>query len=328
MASVADSSLYYPQYQYKAWGYGEWIAMEGLFSAAEICRNGRYLGFVEGLINGWVSKREELVPADHVSPGVALIRLHRLTGQEKYIRRALALADLMLSSPRSSRGARLLRPDDNPNVYVDCIYSDPTLFCELGITTGDEKWFAEAVNYTLEFVDVLKDPETSLLYHGYSDHSHSSIGLLWGRGVGWALLGMVDELANLPNEVRGREKILTKMRRIAQSLRALQADDGNWHTVLDRPESCLENSIAAFVFTSFSKAIRHGFLDTSFVSSTEKSWNAFMKALKPNGQLLVSEATPAGDLALYDSLKLGVYPWGQGVALRAIEEELIARRER
>jgi unsaturated rhamnogalacturonyl hydrolase len=325
MAKAADSALYFPGYQYKVWGYGEWIAMEGLLSAAEICGNGRYLGFVEGLIHGWFSKHEELVPADHVSPGVALIRLHRLTGHEEYMRRALALADLILSSPRSSRGARLLRPDAEPTVYVDRIYSDPTLFCQLGIATCDEKWFVEAVNYTLEFLDVLKEPETSLLYHGYSDQPHSPIGLLWGRGVGWAMLGLVDELANLPKEVPGREKVLTLMRHMAERLRVLQANDGNWHTVLDHSETYLENSIAAFVFTSFSKAIRHGLLDTSSVPCAKKSWNAFMKALKPDGQIFVSAAAPARDLALYDSLKLGVYPWGQGAALRAIEEESIAR---
>jgi hypothetical protein len=39
-----------------------------------------------------------------------------------------------------------------------------------------------------------------------------------------------------------------------------------------------------------------------------------------DGQLFVSEATPEGDLKLYQSFGLGVFPWGQGAALRAIEE--------
>jgi ATP-dependent exoDNAse (exonuclease V) beta subunit len=47
MARVADATLYYPQYRYKAWGYGEWIALEGLLEAARICENPRYQGFVE-----------------------------------------------------------------------------------------------------------------------------------------------------------------------------------------------------------------------------------------------------------------------------------------
>ena len=91
MARVADATLYYPEYQYKCWGYGEWIALEGLLAAARICQNPRYLGFVEGLVAGWISKRHDLIPADHVAPGVALTELYRLTGREIYLQRALAL---------------------------------------------------------------------------------------------------------------------------------------------------------------------------------------------------------------------------------------------
>ena len=49
-------------------------------------------------------------------------------------------------------------------------------------------------------------------------------------------------------------------------------------------------------------------------------WDACLEAISQTGQILVSEATPEGDLALYQALGLGVYPWGQGPALRAIEE--------
>jgi unsaturated rhamnogalacturonyl hydrolase len=325
LSTVAAASLYYPEYRYKAWGYGEWIAMEGLLDAAELCGDARFQGFVEGLISGWISKRSQLTPADHVSPGVTFLRLYQITGQEVYLDRALALAKLLLDSPRSSRGARLLRPDANTHVYVDCLYSDPPLFCKLGLATGDRRWFAEAAEYAREFWDVLVDPEVPLLYHGYSETTHSHIGLLWGRGVGWALLGLVDTLENLPAETAGREGILANVRNMSATLKELQAENGHWHTVLNRPESYLENSIAAFLFTSFRKAMRLGLLDGSFAACTLRAWNAFSKAVQPNGQMLVSEATPEGDLASYQALKLGIYPWGQGPVLRAISEELAAR---
>jgi unsaturated rhamnogalacturonyl hydrolase len=322
LARVANASLYYPEYRYKAWGYGEWIAMEGLLQAAAVCEDNRYSGFVEGLVGGWISKRERLLPADHVAPGVAMLRLYEITEQRIYLERAFALADLLLSSPRSSRGPRMLRPDANTHVYVDCIYSDPTLFCKLGLMTKDTRWFLEAVNYTREFWDVLVDPQIPLLYHGYSDTTHSHIGLLWGRGVGWALLGLVDELVDLPPDTPGRDGLLKNLHDTAETLRDLQDADGNWHTILNHPETYLENSIAAFVFSAFRKAMRFNLLDFSFAQCTARSWDAMIRGIQPNGQILVSEATPEGDLALYQSLKLGVYPWGQGPVMRAIVEEL------
>jgi unsaturated rhamnogalacturonyl hydrolase len=322
MARVADSTIYYPEYQYKVFGYGEWIALEGLLAAAQICQNPRYLGFVEGLVNGWISKREHLIPADHVAPGVVLTELYRLTGRELYLKRALALGRFLLESPQSSRGARLLRPDANQHVYVDCLYSDPPLFCRLAEITGDRNWFEQAAGYALEFWNVLVDRRVPLLYHGYSDTLKDHIGLLWGRGVGWALLGLADTLTALPGAVSGRETLLTNFRNMAGALRDLQADNGDWHTVLDHPETYLEASIAFFVCAAFWKAMRAGLLDSSFEQCARRSWDACTRAISDSGQILVSEATPEGDLASYQSLRLGVYPWGQGAALRALEEQL------
>lgn len=323
MSRVADATLYYPVYRYKAWGYGEWIALEGLLAAARLCEHSRYMGFVEGLIAGWVSKRTELIPADHVAPGVAFVELYKLTHREIYLDRALALAKLLLESPRSSRGARLLRPDANQHVYVDCLYSDPALFCRLAHLTGQQRWFHEAASYALEFWDVLVDRDIPLLYHGYSEKSSEHIGLLWGRGVGWALLGLVDTLADMPEGIEGREALLANLRGMADALRKLQSENGAWHTVLDHPETYLESSIACFVCAGFLKAMRTGLLDSSFEESANRSWDSFSSAISPSGQLMVSEATPEGDLKLYQSLGLGVFPWGQGPVLRAIEERIV-----
>jgi unsaturated rhamnogalacturonyl hydrolase len=322
MARVADATLYYPSYRYRVWGYGEWIALEGLLAAARLCEHSRYMGFVEGLIAGWISKRTDLIPADHVAPGVALVELYKLTGREIYLDRALALAKLLLDSPRSSRGARLLRPDSRRHIYVDCLYSDPPLFCRLAQATGEQEWFEVAANYACEFWDVLVDRKIPLLYHGYSEDLSGHIGLLWGRGVGWALLGLVDTLADMPEEVSGREILLANLRAMAGALRDLQSEDGAWHTVLDHPETYLENSIACFVCAGFLKGMRMGLLDSTFEESANRSWDAFSGAIFPNGQLQVSEATPEGDLKLYQSLALGVFPWGQGAVLRAIEERI------
>ena len=322
MVRVADATLYYPHYRYKAWGYGEWIALEGLLAAARLCDRPRYLGFVEGLIAGWISKRTELIPADHVAPGVALVELYKLTGREIYLDRALALAKLLLDSPRSLRGARLLRPDSNQHVYVDCLYSDPPLFCKLAQVTGERKWFDEAATYALEFWDVLVDSRVPLLYHGYSNLSGAHIGLLWGRGVGWALLGLVDALADMPAGIHGRDALTVNLKSMASALRELQADDGTWHTVLNHPETYLEGSIACFSCAALLKGMRVGLLDSTFEECARRSEDAFLKVISETGQILVSEATPEGDLALYQSLGLGVFPWGQGPALRAIEELL------
>ena len=132
----------------------------------------------------------------------------------------------------------------------------------------------------------------------------------------------LPEMVQDVRERRGTERLLANLRSLAAALRDLQADSGDWHTVLDHPETYLEPSIACFVCAAFLKAMRAGLLDSSFEECTHRSWNACTRAISEAGQILVSEATPEGDLASYQALRLGVYPWGQGPGLRAIEEQL------
>jgi hypothetical protein len=68
--------------------------------------------------------------------------------------------------------------------------------------------------------------------------------------------------------------------------------------------------------------MRAGLLDSSFKECARRSWSSCARAISETGQIFVSEATPEGDVASYEALRLGVYPWGQGPVLRAIEEQL------
>lgn len=142
--------------------------------------------------------------------------------------------------------------------------------------------------------------------------------------AGWALLGLVDTLADLPAGINGREALVANLRSMASVLRDLQSENGHWHTVLDHPETYLESSISCFDCAAFLKGMRTGLLDFSFEECVRRSRRALLGAVSQTGQILVSEATPEGDLASYQALALGVFPWGQGPALRAIEELLIS----
>ena len=197
MTCVADASLSYPAYQYKTWGYGEWIALEGLLSAARICADPKYLEFVEGLVGGWISSRTELIPADHVAPGVVLVRLYEITGQESYLERALALAALLLGSPRSTRGAACSGRTRMPMF---------TLIASIRIRPSSANWVSSLATGSRFgscgiHTEILGCSGRSGAFASLSRlqrRDPAPIGLLWGRGAGWALLGLVDELRICP----------------------------------------------------------------------------------------------------------------------------------
>ena len=126
----------------------------------------------------------------------------------------------------------------------------------------------------------------------------------------------------MPAEIGGRAELVFRFQSMASALRGLQNENGEWHTVLNHPETYLEHSIACFVCAALLKGMRTGLLEASFGECALRSWNALTGSISKSGEILVSEATPEGDLALYQSLSLGVFPWGQGAALRAIAERM------
>jgi rhamnogalacturonyl hydrolase YesR len=57
-------------------------------------------------------------------------------------------------------------------------------------------------------------------------------GYGWGRGQGWALLGLVDLLERLPAATEGRPRLLDDLHQLAAGVRDSQDAGGLWHTLI------------------------------------------------------------------------------------------------
>jgi rhamnogalacturonyl hydrolase YesR len=83
----------------------------------------------------------------------------------------------------------------------------------------------------------------------------------WARANGWAILAMTELLEVLPEDHPGRPAVLEIYRAHARGLATLQAKDGRWHQLLDRPDSYLETSATAIYVFSIAHGIHRGWLD-------------------------------------------------------------------
>ena len=321
LRAAADVAM---RWNYRVWGFGEAIALRGLLRAGDVRGDATPIGFVHGILRTWLGRGVARSNEDHVGAGRELLELHRRTGDTQFLEAARRLAALNAGFPKAPGGARYHR-GDTPGwrwqIWVDCMDVDGPFLAALAQTTGESAYFDHAVEELLGYARTLQT-DSGLLFHGFERHCGQN-GQLWARGQGWALMGLVDTLSLLPQEHPGWSELHQRLVALVDALGAAQHHSGLWHTVVDRPDTYLESTLAAMAAYALREAFAHRVLDAGTHGRIEALARAAMhREIAPDGTLQrVSDATPVGALANYATRPFGTFPWGQGPLLLALCQE-------
>lgn len=311
---IAEQIIAYP---YKVWGFGEGIALEALWEAADLLEETRYKQFLLDLFEQWLKR--PLVEADHSAPGMLLLMAYEDTLDTRYLERAIALAEHMRALPEAKTGAALHRPqhpDYHDFLYVDCMEVDAPFLCKLAQVTGENVYAEAAVRQLSGYSALLQDQTSGLFYHQYNAVTDQINGAFWGRGNGWALLGLLKTLLLLSPEHPEYTHIKAIFARLVDALAKCQLADGTWSTVLNQPETYAEASLPAMFGYGVGVGMQTGLLDKKYETLVQKAWNAMNARLEDGLLRGVSIATPPGDAPHYNSIATSSgFPWGQGPAL-------------
>jgi unsaturated rhamnogalacturonyl hydrolase len=312
---------------YKRWGFGESIAMQALLAAG-----GAAQAYAAGLLDRWAADAPPLVDdrLAHVAPGVPLLELYSQTGAPHLLSRARELAAILAGTDVGHYRARIHRPDLatwEHEVWVDCMHLDGPFLVALARVEHDDRWADVGAELLLSHARVLQDDRTGLFSHGFDDARGRSNGIFWGRGQGWALLGLVETLQALPAGHAAIDEIAQRLLRLIDGLAACEASPGAWHTVVDASDTYLEPSVGAFVALGVGHAIERQLVPESLGALAERALAATRRGIDTHGRLTgVSDATPVGaDTEHYAGRPRGVFAWGQGPALLALLQD--AHRE-
>jgi unsaturated rhamnogalacturonyl hydrolase len=215
---------------------------------------------------------------------------------------------------------RRLLADPGAGVYVDCLHFDPPFFAHLARLTGDGSWAARAVEEALGYRDLLRDHASGLYHHFWLERTGRAYARGWGRGQGWALLGLLDLAVLLP-EGHHRHDIMDAAVALAAAMRERQRPNGHWWAMVDEPASGDEASTAAFMAAAFYRGVAMGLLPADpYLGAAERAWRATWSALDAQGLLTgVSAAVYSStDPRHYHHVPRGLdVPWGQGPVLVA-----------
>lgn len=337
------------RHPWKVWFWGDSIGLEGLLDAAQLTGDSTYLSFVHGLLKGWLPREASRSQFDYTAPGVALLRVYEATGDRPLLDAAYRHADFMAGFRQTTAGAYMryenaaieLPPelpadhpenqqagenaapvaDGGPCVFVDSVHFDGPFFAKLYQVTGEERYRRLALDNILPQIELLYDREERLFHHFWIERIQRPNGVLWARGNGWGLLGVVQTLewvgAEAPDAARLREVLRDTLKRLA----ALQHSSGAWHTVLNDPESYVESSTAAFFTDVICRAVRLGVIAREdYWPQVELAMRYLLEHIRPDGVLdgVSYETFPSTRPEHYRKMPTGsMSPWGQGPLLAA-----------
>lgn len=346
--SLADSLTTLP---YATWNFGDSVAFEALIEASDLLGETRWASFAQGWARAWASRATPYRELDCTAPGLAIVRLAERWDDPLLLESAVGLAEFLMRRPtiqglyRTWEHAPLMHPygparlngvgaawvaDPPPGSFLDCLHFDPPFLTALGRATASARLFDAGVAQAVHYVDVLQRPG-GLFDHFVLDGVPGTFGPGWGRGQGWAILGLLDVLDELhavddPARYQEEERVRGGLLRLVEAVVALQRPDGHWFAVVDDPASGEEYSTAAFMATGLYRALRGGIVAGSGVeAAAARAAEAVRAGIGADGTLAeVSAAVMAcTEPTHYAHVPRGFrVPWGQGPAVLALSERV------
>jgi rhamnogalacturonyl hydrolase YesR len=122
----------------------------------------------------------------------------------------------------------------------------------------------------------------------------------WGRGNGFAALGIVEALTVMPARHRSRATLLEIYRRQMAAIKAQQSPDGMWRQVIDDPAAYREETATAMLLTAMARGIRLGWIDRSYAPVVDRAWHGLAAHVAADGTIIdVCTGTGSGPTHRY-----------------------------
>jgi rhamnogalacturonyl hydrolase YesR len=266
---------------------------------------------VRRLAEPWVDGRRDslarpnaLVLAGHV----VFTELARATGDPRYTALVRRAADLGFDAH-----GNMLEAMPYHDGYSDSVFMGTTILAQAGALTGEPRYFAMADRH-LRFIERLDLRPDGLYRH------RPEADVAWGRGNGFAALGLALTLSELPAGSQAHRHALESYRELMDRLLPLQRQDGLWRNVLDHPGAFAEFSGTAMIGFALRRGLEWGWIGgRRYEEAVARAWDAVNVRSSSSGELIdVCEST-ARLTTLEEYLKrtaiLGQDPRGGAMAM-------------
>ncbi len=312
--------------------WGDAILCDGLVYAARVLKSGEPVEAAQR----WFEPKLAAGPRTNVwfwfwaAEALPALDLYLQTHDPRYLEFARAIVGFMENSAaRTPDGAFIPHPPAL-EVWIDVCYFTAPALALLGRISGDAAMIERAADQMIVHRDHLIDSNSGLFWHvAYLEHkAHSPC--LWARGNSWFSIAAPQVTAEIEAADRSHplaakvERINTALALQLNRIISMQDESGLWHTVIDRDDSYLESSSAAGFALALGRALRKRLpgLDAARARDAySRAVGAICSKIDARGAFNdVSQQTPPGDFAFYNSIEIGTAPFATGVCMMALSE--------
>lgn len=314
------------RYQYWEWTQG--VGLYGLWKLFSYEKKESYLEMLTRFYDRQIGIGFPTLNVNTAAPYLAMSFLAEYTGEEKYLRPCVEAAEKIMSEfPRTDEGGFQHKTSDSVNeqeLWDDTLYMTVLFLANMGRILKNQAMTEEAQYQFLIHEKYLCDKVSGLWYHGWTfKEKNNFAGAFWGRGNCWITMAIPEFLEICDCNEAVKRLLVNTLREQVQSLRALQAENGMWHTLVDDADSYVEASATCGFAYGILRAVKDGLVDKSYLETAARAVSPIMDCISEGGVVhQVSYGTPMGRTSrdFYKQIELKPMPYGQALAILFLME--------
>ena len=198
--------------------------------------------------------------------------LSEATGDRRYANLIVNVADRY--EPGANDGAP---PPCDPDFRTEDMFMAGAMLGRAFSITGQGRYLDLLVKF---LIDARIQQENGLFWHC------RSAPYFWGRGNGFAALGLTETLTYLPESHPGRDALLDMYRRLLHGLGHVQEQSGMFRQVLDFSGSYHEFTATCMAGYALARGLRSGWLDSSHQAVVELAWQGVSERIDGEGNVV------------------------------------------
>jgi unsaturated rhamnogalacturonyl hydrolase len=280
------------------WGYCQGLVCSAHERVGRATGDAKYIAYVKEYADTMIDENGVIgnykltdYNIDKVRAGTILFSLYDKTGDKRYRIAIQTLRDQMKAHPRTSDGGFWHKKRYPHQMWLDGLYMASPFLVQYAHVYNEDGLFDDVANQIKLIHKHLRDPETGLYRHGWDESrkqkwADPNTGLsrnVWGRGMGWFAMAMIDVLDFFPKDHPERDNIIDIAHHMATMIKKYQEPkSGLWYQVVDqgaREGNYLEATVSTMFVYFLIKGINDNVLDQNYLPVARKGYDGLLNHL-------------------------------------------------